>query len=70
MPVLRTKASKEFEHFLETIEVLAPKEYDVLGKYLNMDAYLLMKHKVCQRTFHVTPGQFKKGQRCPHCEND
>ena len=65
----RPKSNKELEHFLETLELLEPNKYEVLGKYLNADTYLLMKHNECDKTFHVTPGQFKKGARCPHCEN-
>ena len=65
----RLKSNKEFDHFLETLETLEPNKYLVLGKYLNADTYLLMKHHECGKTLHVTPGQFKKGARCPHCEH-
>lgn len=70
MSVSRVKSNKEFEHFLETLEMLEPNQYEVLGKYLNADTYLYMKHKTCGRTFHLTPGQFKKGKRCPFCSNE
>lgn len=68
MATLRSKSAREFELFLETLESLAPNQYEVLGKYLNIDTYLYMRHKSCGKTFHLTPSQFKKGKRCPHCE--
>ena len=46
----RPKSNKELEHFLETLELLEPNKYEVLGKYLNADTYLLMKHNECDKT--------------------
>ena len=61
------KSTKEVDQFLAELERIEPNGYEGLGKYLNQDTYVYMKHCTCGKTFHMTRSQFKSGKRCPFC---
>lgn len=62
--IKRAKSSKQFK---KEIYDLVGKEYTVLGKYVRTRDKVLAKHNDCERNFYMSPGDFVRGARCPHC---
>lgn len=61
------KTQKEFEN--EVFE-LCGNEYSVLGKYINGETKIEMKHIKCGNIYDVRPLSFiSNGRRCPKCAN-
>lgn len=58
---------KTTEDFKREVYELVGDEYDVLGKYINTNTKILMKHNVCGNSYGVKPSNFKSGNRCPYC---
>lgn len=55
------------EEFCEQVFILVKDEYQVIGKYINKDTLLLMKHEKCNHEWYVNPNNFLRGSRCPKC---
>jgi hypothetical protein len=62
------KITKTDEQFKKEIFELVGNEYTVLGKYINTDIPILMRHNNCGFEWDTTaPSNFKQGSRCPKC---
>ena len=55
--------------FKEKVKVIVGNEYKVLGDYKGSATKILIKHNKCGHEYEVTPNNFLKGARCPHCIN-
>ena len=58
------------EDFLNRLGEECLQEYEVLEEYKNIDEPILMKHKLCNTTFKVSPYQFiarSNKKYCPKC---
>lgn len=53
--------------FTERIFNLVKNEYSVVGKYLNPNTKVKIKHNECGHIFEMLPYSFLQGQRCPNC---
>lgn len=67
-PLCFGKIKKTTKRFKEEIYNLVGNEYKVLGKYINSQAKILMKHLICGNDFLITPSDFLQGRRCV-CNN-
>lgn len=64
---MRHQSVKKPKEFIDYVK--STGEYSVIGKYINLHTKIKMKHNKCQKTYFVTPGKFKYGnRRCPHCK--
>jgi DNA-directed RNA polymerase subunit RPC12/RpoP len=63
------KQKIENEVFIEEILNLVGKEYKFLDLYINKKTKLEVLHNKCGKTYFVTPDNFKRGRRCPHCSD-
>ena len=62
---MRKKTQEEFE---KEVYTQVKDEYSVKSKYININTYVLMKHKICGYEWNVSPANFlKKNSRCPLC---
>lgn len=53
--------------FKEDVMNLVGNDYSVLGTYKNASTKIRMKHNTCGTVYEVTPHNFKRGKRCPKC---
>lgn len=53
--------------FKEDVNNLVGNEYSVIGSYKNASTKIKMKHNKCGTIYEVTPHNFKRGRRCPKC---
>ena len=61
---------KTHEEFINEVYKLVKNEYEVLGRYVNNDTKIKLRHnniKCNYHTFYMTPNSFLRGQRCPKC---
>lgn len=64
----RRMTQKEFEE--KVLEKLGP-DYKVLGRYVNKDTKILMKHYACSNSFMKRPHDIiTKGSGCPFCNGN
>ena len=45
------------------------KEYEILGRYVNDETKVTVRHKVCGRIYEAYPNNLKKGYKCGLCTN-
>lgn len=51
--------------------VAAKKDYEILGEYKNNRTKILIRHKVCGKTFMSNAGNFMRAKEgCPYCTGD
>lgn len=57
------------EEFIRDVKNAVGDEYTVIGKYINTDTKVSIKHNICGNLFDVRPYLFlgKISTRCPHC---
>ena len=60
----RISCKTDFQRF---IDKNCHDEYVVIGEYIKSIEPILVKHKLCNGTFWVTPHNFKNGVRCKKC---
>lgn len=60
---------KTTEQFQKELDDLHPNEYEVIGEYENAHTPILIKHKVCEKTYDVAPHSILRGTYCRHCSN-
>jgi len=58
---------KTNEQWVKEVKDLVDNEYIFLEEYKGNHTKILTKHEVCEGTYNVTPGAFKRGNRCPYC---
>lgn len=58
---------KTQEQFCKEVNDLVGNEYEVLGKYINGNTKIKMKHNICEFEYEVTPSKFFLNRRCPKC---
>ncbi|PEJ40070.1 hypothetical protein [Bacillus wiedmannii] len=63
----RTKRRMSHSEFVERVKTEANSEYTVVGKYVNANTKVLMRHNECGYEWGITPDKFRVGQRCPNC---
>jgi len=57
------------KEFLKEVYDLVGDEYTFLEKYVNTNTRLKIIHNKCGNEYEVEPRNFKKGNRCPFCNN-
>lgn len=50
-----------------TNEINIPKDYLVVGSYINNKTPVEIKHTICQKIFTATTTNLRGGSRCPYC---
>lgn len=55
--------------FKEIVKEIGNNEYEVLSEYINSKTKINIKHNICGNNYWVTPDNFKRGRRCPYCNN-
>ena len=60
---------KTTDEFKKEIFNLFGNEYSVLGKYINSQTKIDIKHNLCNNTYQTTPNIILKGHKCPYCQN-
>lgn len=63
------KEVKDTIRFKELVFQRVGREYSVKGEYLNARTPTLMQHNKCEKTYSVSPDNFLRGRRCPHCSD-
>lgn len=66
-PFCSNKWKRNTEDFKKEVFNLYGDEYEVVGEYQSTNKPLLMRHKVCGKTFERIPREFKQGVLCPTC---
>lgn len=51
--------------FEELVKEITNGEYKVIGKYINNNTPIIIKHLKCGNEFNMSPKAFLNGQRCP-----
>lgn len=61
--------NRTFSHadFLNKVLELVGNEYEVLTEYTRSRNHVIIKHVICNNTYHVKPNNFTNGHRCPYC---
>ena len=64
-------AKKDITQFKQEVFDLVGDEYTVLSNYINTKTKIEIRHNLCNRSYLVTPKDFKKinGNRCPYCKS-
>lgn len=63
------KPRKTTEQFKKEVYDLVGDEFQVTTEYLGADIDTTFYHTKCNKSFPLTPHQFKQGRRCPFCAN-
>jgi predicted nucleic-acid-binding Zn-ribbon protein len=58
------------ESFSNIVDKITDDEYSVLGKYVNNNTKIQMKHMSCDNIYTVRPADFLRGRRCPKCSKE
>lgn len=58
---------KTHDEFVRQVEELEGDAYSVVGRYVNADTKIAMRHERCGREYLVAPAKFVVGRRCPLC---
>ena len=53
--------------FKEIVKDIGDDEYEVISDYINSKSKINIKHKICNHEYWVTPDNFRRGRRCPYC---
>lgn len=61
---------KTHEQFINEVYGLVDDEYNVIGKYVTSGTKLEILHLTCNKKYEVTPSNFLRGDRCPHCNGN
>ncbi|HFQ4897036.1 hypothetical protein [Streptococcus agalactiae] len=56
---------KEVERLIKEIN----SDYEFTGEYINNATPLRLRHIICGNTIERTLGNFKRTQKCPHCQD-
>jgi len=62
-PINKTKTQNQF---IEDIKKIYDNDYEVLGKYINNETKIKVKHK-CGYIYNTTPTNILQGYGCPKC---
>lgn len=64
----QSRGKRTHKMFLNEMEELVGEEYTVLGKYINTDTKVDIRHNVCGHEYGVEPNSFLNANaRCPRC---
>lgn len=63
-----TKKLTNYE-FNKRVRDMCGGTYEFVDNYVNMKTKIRVKHKVCNKTYSVTPNNFMRGKRCPYCSH-
>lgn len=55
------------ETFKNKVFELTGNKYTVLGKYVNSNVKIRVRHNVCMYEYDILPSLFIRGNRCPKC---
>lgn len=66
--MIRTRSSTQ-EHFKKALNEQLGSQFEVIGKYLNEDIFITIKHHNCNNTFSETPKRVKNNPICPYCQS-
>ncbi|PFJ40176.1 hypothetical protein COJ00_26970 [Priestia megaterium] len=58
------------ERFIEEVYDRVGDQYSILGKYVNSQTNIEMKHNMCGYEYLVKPNNFIGGSRCPACNSN
>ncbi len=69
-PYCSSNKKKTHDEFVEEVYCVFSNEYTVIGKYINNNTKIKVKHNICNREYEVLPTQIIKGVRCSLCEGN
>lgn len=58
---------KTKEQLQEESNIIHNDEYEILGEYINSDAKIEIKHRICGNIFKQTPDKHLHNNKCPIC---
>lgn len=67
-PICRGNNTKTTQEFKKEVQDLGKGDFELLGEYVNNRTKVEIEHKVCNKTFYMTPKDFLRGNRCPFCK--
>ena len=56
------------DFFEELVKKDGDNEYEVVGKYVNSQIGITIRHLSCNHIYKVRPSDFVSGKRCPRCK--
>lgn len=59
---------KSTEQFRQEVIKLSNGDYELVSQYVNNHTKVEINHVTCGFTYAVTPKDFLRGNRCPHCK--
>jgi len=62
----KTKTDKQFK---DEVYELYNNEYVVLTSYISSSTKVLVEHTKCGKKWWITPNNFLRGRKCPHCSH-
>lgn len=62
--MLRTMSTQTF---VKRVQAVYGSEYTILGKYINSDHKVLVRHNKCGNVYYTRPADFLRGHGCPKC---
>lgn len=65
----RKKFALTQSQFEDRVKESTDDEFEVIGKYINTETKILVKHKTCNHEYTVRPSNLLKGRGCPKCAN-
>lgn len=57
------------EEFEERVKKIHKNDFTVIGKYINSNTKILVKHNICGYEWKTNPHSFINGHGCPKCTN-
>ena len=58
---------KSTNEFRKEVEIIGEGEYELVGEYVRKSEKTIFLHKVCGKTFEMSPDKFTQGHRCTNC---
>ena len=65
-----TPAVRNHDYFVKEVEELTGSEYTVVGKYIDKNTPVAIRHNICGKTSKYLPRHFLDGIRCPNCKRN
>lgn len=58
---------KTHEQYIKEVNNLFNDEYTILGRYINSNTKIKIRHNTCNNTYEQIAGSILSGRRCPFC---
>lgn len=63
----KSNVKKNTEQIKSEISELSNGEYELIGKYINSNIKIAVRHLKCSHEYSVMINNFRQGRRCPQC---